>query len=110
MHLRVRDLERSLRFYTEVFGLEEQFRDGPSTVFLSTPGTRDSITLNEDAELTAGSGGVDHIGFRLVDKADLDRAIEEVESWGGALVGRGVHPSGQPFAYVTDPDGYQIEL
>ena len=38
LHLIVRDLERSLAFYRDVFGLEEQFRDGPKMVFLSTPG------------------------------------------------------------------------
>jgi hypothetical protein len=28
----------------------------------------------------------------------------------GGLVRRGEHPDGQPFAFVTDPDGYVIEL
>jgi len=48
IHLVVRDLERSLRFYKGVFGMEEQFRDGPCMVFLNTPGSSDLITLNED--------------------------------------------------------------
>ena len=48
IHLVVRDMERSLRFYRSVFGMEEQFRVGPHMVFLSTPGSRDLITLNQD--------------------------------------------------------------
>ncbi len=48
IHLVVRDLERSLRFYQGVFGMEERFRDGPKMVFLNTPGSPDLITLNED--------------------------------------------------------------
>jgi catechol 2,3-dioxygenase-like lactoylglutathione lyase family enzyme len=111
VHLIVADLDRSLRFYTGVFGMEEQFRSEPSMVFLSTPGSADSITLNQQpGDPRIGSGGVEHIGFRLVDKADLDAAVREVEAAGGRLVERGEHAPGAPYAYVADPDGYMIEL
>jgi catechol 2,3-dioxygenase-like lactoylglutathione lyase family enzyme len=52
IHLMVGDLERSLRFYQGVFGMRELFRDGEAMVFLNTPGSRDSITLNEDAAIS----------------------------------------------------------
>lgn len=91
--------------------MEERFRDGPSMVFLRTPGATDSITLNERlGDVRIGSGGVDHIGFRLADGQDLDDAIHQVEASGGRLVERGEHPSGARYAYVADPDGYVIEL
>jgi catechol 2,3-dioxygenase-like lactoylglutathione lyase family enzyme len=40
----------------------------------------------------------------------LEEAINEVEAAGGRLAGRGEHTPGVPLAYVTDPDGYVIEL
>ncbi len=113
IHLVVRDLERSLRFYQGVFGMAERFRDGPKMVFLNTPGSEDLITLNEDpaeARLAGVNGGVAHFGFRLADSAGLDAAIAEVEAAGGKLIRRGEHAPGVPFAYVEDPDGYVIEL
>ena len=113
IHLVVRDLERSLRFYKGVFGMEERFRDGPRMVFLNTPGTSDLITLNEDpqeAKLAGINGGVAHFGFGLTSPSDIDAAIHEVESAGGKLLRRGEHAPGVPFAYVVDPDGYVIEL
>jgi catechol 2,3-dioxygenase-like lactoylglutathione lyase family enzyme len=113
LHLVVRDLERSLRFYRGVFGMEEQFRDGPHMVFLRTPGSADLLTLNEDpAEVrNAGvNGGVAHFGFALERASDLDAAIAEVEAAGGSLIERGTRGSGNSFAYVADPDGYVIEL
>ena len=115
IHLIVANLEWSLRFYKEIFGLEERFRDGPHMVFLRTPGARDTITLHESHGLGQGhragvSGGIDHFGFRLRNKDDLDKAIAEVERHGGRLLKRGHHPSGEAFAYVSDPDGYTIEL
>ena len=113
LHLVVRDLERSLRFYQGVFGMEEQFRAGPKLVFLRTPGSQDLITLNEDpaeARLAGVNGGVAHFGFALEDEAELDAAIGEVQAAGGKLVSRGEHAPGHPYAYVSDPDGYVIEL
>ncbi|HUI26224.1 MAG TPA: VOC family protein [Candidatus Kryptonia bacterium] len=113
IHLVVRDLERSLRFYQSVFGMEERFRDGPKMVFLNTPGSNDLITLNEDpaeARLAGVNAGVAHFGFRLANASHLDAAIAEVEAAGGKLIRRGEHSPGAPFAYVQDPDGYVIEL
>lgn len=110
IHVFVSDLARSLRFYREVFGLEEMFRDGPKMVFLRPPNSGDTITLNEVPEKAGLVGGVDHFGFRLVDKSRLDEAIAEVERAGGRLLERGEHAPGVPFAYVADPDGYRIEL
>ena len=111
VHLIVQDLDRSLRFYTEVFGMEEQFRDGPTMVFLRTPGAQDLITINcRPGDRRIGRGGIDHIGFRLLDQADMDDAIRQVEAAGGRLIERGEHAPGAPYAYVSDPDGYLIEL
>jgi catechol 2,3-dioxygenase-like lactoylglutathione lyase family enzyme len=113
IHLVVRDLERSLRFYQGVFGMKERFRDGPKMVFLNTPGSRDLVTLNEDpaeAQLAGVNGGVAHFGFRLADPTALDVAVAEVEVAGGKLIRRGERAPGAPFAYVEDPDGYVIEL
>jgi catechol 2,3-dioxygenase-like lactoylglutathione lyase family enzyme len=113
IHLVVRDLERALRFYRDVFGMEERFRDGPHMVFLNTPGSQDLITLNQDpqeVDLAGRRGGIAHFGFRLANAWDLDTAIAEVERAGGKLLSRGKHPSGTAFAYVADPDGYIIEL
>jgi catechol 2,3-dioxygenase-like lactoylglutathione lyase family enzyme len=113
LHLAVRDLDQSLRFYQGVFGMQELFREGEEMVFLRTPGAADTVTLRRSAssnDRPGDGGGIGHFGFRLVDEEDLDRAIEEVEGAGGRLIRRGEHPDGQPFAYVTDPDGYVIEL
>ncbi len=110
IHLLVADLARSLRFYREVFGFEELFWEGSTMVFLRPRNSNDTITLNEAPEGAGRPGGIDHFGFRLVDKQELDSAIEEVTRAGGRLVERGERAPGRPFAYVADPDGYTIEL
>jgi len=48
--------------------MRERFREGNAMVFLNTPGSQDSITLNEDAskvEVAGEGGGIAHFGFRL---------------------------------------------
>jgi catechol 2,3-dioxygenase-like lactoylglutathione lyase family enzyme len=111
VQLVVRDVQRSLEFYQRVFGMQVKFWDGERMVFIGTPGRRDLITLNQsDPERAGIAGGVDHIGFRLLDKAGLDDAVRQVVEAGGRLIEHGEHPSGQRFAYVADPDGHLIEL
>ena len=112
IHLIVRDMKRSLRFYKTVFGMQVSFKIGKKLVFLNTPGSKDTITLNEDpdlADVAGTSGGISHFGFGLV-KTDLATAIREVEKAGGRLLEQGEHVPGVPYAYVADPDGYVIEF
>ncbi|MFN2492748.1 MAG: VOC family protein [Pyrinomonadaceae bacterium] len=112
IHLMVKDIQRSLDFYKTVFGLKEKFWAGDGLVFLNTPGSNDIITLHQsrEGEPTGSSGGILHFGFQLENKSDLDNAINEVVAAGGALKKRGEFGPGLPFAYVADPDGYEIEL
>jgi catechol 2,3-dioxygenase-like lactoylglutathione lyase family enzyme len=112
IHLVVKDLKRSLDFYEKVFGMEVKFWAGDGLVFLNTPGSKDLITLHqvEGDEPTGASGGITHFGFQLANRDDLESAISEVIAAGGALKKRGEFTPGMPFAYVADPDGYEIEL
>ena len=112
LHLVVKDIQRSLDFYQKVFGMEVRFWAGDGLVFLNTPGSNDLIALHEAEEdqATGSSGGILHFGFQLDKKADLESAISEVIAAGGALKKRGEFTPGMPFAYVSDPDGYEIEL
>ena len=112
IHLMVSDIQRSLEFYQQVFGIEVRFWAGEGLVFLNTPGSKDTIALHkaEEGAATGASGGITHFGFQLENNQDLDSAISAVIAAGGALKKRGEFMPGMPFAYVSDPDGYEIEL
>jgi catechol 2,3-dioxygenase-like lactoylglutathione lyase family enzyme len=110
INLLVADVRRAKVFYETVFGFTEMFWDGPNIVFLRPPGTNDTISLQQSSDAKRGAGNIDHFGFRLADKSQLDRAIKEVVAAGGALLERGEHKPGRAFAYVTDLDGHVIEL
>jgi catechol 2,3-dioxygenase-like lactoylglutathione lyase family enzyme len=109
INLVVRDLERSLRFYEDVFGVKEYYRDETSVQVLG-PGRHDVIAFEKDKRGAGKKGGLTHFGFRLVRASDIDSAVREVERAGGKILRRGEFAPGFPFVYVKDPDGYEIEI
>jgi catechol 2,3-dioxygenase-like lactoylglutathione lyase family enzyme len=107
--LGVRDAERSLRFYQKLFGVVEVFRkDG--FIQVQTPGSWDVIVFEENASSAGKVGGVVHFGFRLVEPADIDAVVREVESAGGRVLSRGEFCPGEPYVFAADPDGYEVEI
>ncbi len=107
--LAVRDPDSSLAFYQKVFGVKEYYRDENSIQVLG-PGRHDVIAFDKDVTNAGKGGGIAHFGFRLIEPGDIDAAVAEVERAGGRLVRRGEFAPGLPFAYVHDPDGYEIEI
>ncbi len=111
LHINVRDLARSIRFYGEAFGLKVGFSAGKDLIFMVPEASGHSLALHQVGpdEPVGMAGGFQHFGFKL-GVNDHDRVIKQVEKAGGKLVSRGKHGGQFPYAYVVDPDGYVIEL
>jgi len=112
---RVTDLDRSLRFYTAL-GYDELGRvdvgDGNRLVILKFPGepaaSLELVHRPADGRGDVGSG-VDHLAIQvdsltvtLKTLAEAGLAPEPVQYPGG--------PDGPKTSWLTDPDGYRIEL
>jgi catechol 2,3-dioxygenase-like lactoylglutathione lyase family enzyme len=115
IQLAVSDLDRSVRFYQGIFGMEELFRLGPHAIMLRTPGTNEVFTLNAhpDGISCAGTmGGIAHFGFRVKEELDIPTLTETVTLAGGKAIEHGRRGKDQRESYmmVSDPDGYEIEL
>jgi lactoylglutathione lyase len=117
--LRVGDLDASLLYYTNVLGFtllsREDFSDGEFTLaFLRAPGDDSGgpsveLTYNwgvNKYELGAAYG---HLAFAVNDMAEFRARLRSKGadfSWGPKA-----SPSGRStIAFLTDPDGYKIEL
>jgi len=114
--IRVFDLEKSLKFYKEALGLEEVRRIehsdyGFDLVYLSDENKNFEIELtynyNPEKPYELGNG-FSHFALKVEDleashKFHVDLGLEV-----GDLKGLpGTKPS---FYFITDPDGYKIEL
>jgi catechol 2,3-dioxygenase-like lactoylglutathione lyase family enzyme len=107
--LSVRDPDRTLRFYERVFGVREYFRDA-NTIQVQGPGPHDVIAFERRPAEAGTPGGIIHFGFRLTRPEDIDAAVAAVEEAGGTVTSRGEFRAGLPYAFVRDPDGYEIEI
>lgn len=120
--IRVTELERSVRFYCDIFGLREVRRGdnsangGGSYVLLRDPWSGQKLELNwyppgsRHALPYLPGEGLDHIAFRV---NDLPRFLEKLRHNGVEGTGGGadhVSSSGNPVAYVKDPDGNWLEI
>ena len=105
----VRDVDRASRFYRQVFGAVEVYKqDG--FVQLQTPGSRDVLVFEKRRRGAGKSGGIAHFGFRLRDPKDIDAAARAVKKAGGKVKKQGEFVPGEPYLFATDPDGYEFEV
>ena len=116
--LRVGDLDRSVAFYRDMFGMKELRRrdvpDGKYTLVFMGYGAEDSHTV---LELTYNYG-VDHydigtaFGHLAIGVPDVYAACEKMRA-AGTRITREPGPvkfGTTVIAFVEDPDGYKIEL
>jgi len=116
--LRVGDLDRSIRFYTEVLGMKllrrHDYPDGRFTLAFVGYGSESEgavieLTYNYGVDHYELGTGFGHVALAVEDAA---RACEEIRQRGGKVVreaGPMKHGS-TIIAFVEDPDGYRIEL
>lgn len=115
--IRVKDLEKSVDFYTRVLGMKENGRSKieqtkGEAVSLTTDEGGPVLELNyyaKDSKFNTGyvvGEGVDHLAFQV---DDLDKAAEEARKAGYPLVLDMKTPSSR-WAYIQDPNGIFIEL
>ena len=107
--IRVRDLEASIRFYGEVLGLKQIARpafDFPGAWFAL--GRQELHLIGDPQRPTPHPGNAHHFALRTDDTAVARRELE-ARGW-TKLRGPQRRPDGAIQLFVTDPDGYLIEL
>jgi lactoylglutathione lyase len=116
--LRVGDLDRSVKFYTEVLGMKLlRTTDRPDQKYsLAFVGYDDEdktavleLTYNYGVEKYELGTAYGHVALAVADAA---RACEEVKKRGGKITREAGPVKGGTtvIAFVEDPDGYKIEL
>lgn len=108
--LNVRDIQKSVEFYSSVLRMELEWMPDPDNAYLTSG--HDNLALHKLPEGTQlGPQMVDHIGFAV-------RTPESVDEWAAHIKGRGIslaqepktHRDGARSFYFRDPDGLLIQL
>jgi lactoylglutathione lyase len=116
--IRVGDLDRSIKFYTEVLGMKllrkKDYPDGKFTLAFVGYGPESEqavieLTHNWDTPAYDLGNGFGHIALAV---EDAYAACTEIKQRGGKVVREaGPMKHGTTvIAFVEDPDGYKIEL
>ena len=115
--IRVESLDPSIAFYRDAFGMRESHRlhfDTFTLVYLRDPesGAEIELTLNKGTTTPYTHGtGYGHVAF----------AVDDIEAFRDRLLSLGMQPGdlkslthngaiAARFFFVTDPDGYKIEV
>ena len=114
VHLKVADLERSLRFYCGVLGFEVTQRTGTQAAFVSAGGYHHHIGLNTWASRGGsppppGSTGLFHVGILYPNRAALADALRRLLKAEIPLDGASDHGVSEAL-YLRDPDENGVEL
>jgi catechol-2,3-dioxygenase len=113
--LYVRDVQRSVDFYSDVLGFR-RVMGFPGAAFLQAPGSSNDHDLGL-FELGAGAGpspagqttvGLYHLAWEVDTLAELDRLAGKLTE-AGALVGASDHSTTKSL-YAKDPDGLEFEV
>jgi lactoylglutathione lyase len=113
--MRVNDIERSVKFYTEALGLVASRRHtsprGAQLVFLATPNSDEEIELCQmppGAEPVKVQPDLMHLAFEV---DDLEAFAAAAKAKGYALSdGPTKTGSGSVIAFFDAPEGYEVEL
>jgi lactoylglutathione lyase len=117
--IRVRDLEKSLKFYIEGLGFKlvrksDYEKDKFTLAFLSAPGDLNEgpqieLTYNWETKDYQNGNAYGHTAYRVSSIDEIKKSLVNIGSdlsWGP-----GKTPDGRrKMAFVDDPDGYEIEL
>ncbi len=106
IELRVRDLDASVAFYSQVFGVEPEYREGASYALFSLQGL--------DLLLLTGEVSITRFGFKLADEQALGPLVEALSQQGLETVRRQFyHPAlkmNEVAVNLTDPDGHRCSF
>jgi catechol 2,3-dioxygenase len=111
-HLKVKDLERSIGFYTKMFSLTVTERVGSDYAFLSGGSLHHEIALQgvgaSAPKPPAHSTGLYHVAFEVPDRRALAEAYERLRAAGIAVTPVDHFISWA--LYFDDPDGNGLEI
>ena len=114
VHLKVSDLNKSLKFYCDLLGFEITTTYGADAAFISAGGYHHHIGLNTWQSKNghpppAGTTGLFHTAILFPTRKDLALAVQRLHKANYPLTGAADHGVSEAI-YLNDPDENGVEL
>ena len=114
IHLKVSNLERSVKFYRDILGFEVTSTIGNEAAFLSAGGYHHHIGLNtweskDGHPPSMGTTGLYHFAILLPERKELARVLKRLNDNRWPIEGGADHGVSEAI-YLRDPDQNGIEL
>lgn len=104
----VQQFEQVEEFYTRLLGMDVEWRPDPDNVYLTSG--NDNLALHRIGE-SKGSGRLDHIGFFIDQKDDVDKWFDFLKSHNIELITEPrTHRDGARSFYCLDPEGTRVQI
>ena len=111
----VSDMDRSIKFWTEVMGFKFSDRNEHGMVFFRNATDHHTVALIQAKERNElpkrGQVGFDHFALEVATVSELFKIRDFLKAKGITITYEGRRgPGGNPGVEFLDPDGYQIEI
>ena len=109
--LNVRDVQKSVDFYTQVLGMTVEWEPDAENAYLTSGDDNLAIHKLADPDKISPVQNIDHIGFVVKSPEDVDRWADRLKDLRIPLAKEPkTHRDGARSFYFRDPDGILIQL
>ncbi len=109
--LKVSNFEECFKFYTDVLGMEVDWKPDEENVYLTNG--LDNLALHYDKDVSTGENDsrLDHFGIFIKNKEDIDKYLSHMRDNNVKIhKDKKIHRDNSISFYVEDPDGNILQI
>tara|TARA_B100000085_G_C18543257_1_gene512815 strand:- start:463 stop:855 length:393 start_codon:yes stop_codon:yes gene_type:complete len=109
--LKVRNFEKCFKFYTEVLGMDVDWKPDEENVYLTNGLDNLALHYDKDVSTSKNDSRLDHFGIFIKKKEDIDKYLSHMKDNNVKIhKEKKIHRDNSISFYVEDPDGNILQI
>ena len=109
--LKVRNFEKCFKFYTEVLGMDVDWKPDEENVYLTNGLDNLALHYDKDVSTNTNDSRLDHFGIFIKKKEDIDKYLSHMKDNNVKIhKEKKIHRDNSISFYVEDPDGNILQI